>query len=242
MGTVDPPDTVAGLSPESIRESMERSDGKIPDGVTRLPYSYASAEVLSLKGICHVDVTDGQGGVTDSFPIEVVRYVEIRGFQVWEAETRDWGYVGYFDDEGVQRFRSGFIRTTALPHLDDEAADRLLEDVKNAEPTYPQGTFAQQILDTITSRGSDYGPPSVNHQLTADLWSSWLSRKTGKSLSLSAEDVCILNILQKLSRLGERSKDDTCLDVMGFMENVSMLLPEQRNHGGELGSTGAGVS
>jgi len=268
---------------------MLRSEGKMPDGVDRLPHnrvSYADAECLHVQGILHVDVTDCQGAVTDSIEIGVVRYVEIRGVQVWEAETRDWGYVGYFDEKGVQRFRAGFIRlkcepgtngTPELPKVEkiihqmgqeppvpglaeahqgvldmvaerlatrehNEATARLLEAIEDEAPDLPGGTFAQEILDTVTNRGNAYGHPSVNHQLTADLWSSWLSRKTGKSLSLSAEDVCILNVLQKLSRLGERSKDDTCLDVMGYMENVSMLLAEQRNHGGELGSTGAGVS
>jgi hypothetical protein len=89
--------------------------------------------------------------------------------------------------------------------------------------------WPEQIIETVACRGSAYGTPSSNHQLTANLWSAWLTRRMGIPIAFSAEDVCMLNILQKASRLAERTKDDSWLDIMGYSENVSRLEPEQRN-------------
>ena len=338
MATIDPPESVPSPTEREVNETLERSDGKMPDCVTRLPHNrveYWSQEHLMRLDVLHVDVTEvspsGVIGPTRSFPIDGVRYIETRGFCAREDvdDSHTWGYVGYYDASGHPRSKSGYLRskvkpgTNGFPTLpdvvasvrstaaeraqrhrlaeatieqdqkrrvlmaayggtvsheevardldrearvaafgpeivsqvdeamreaeaterhaevlsdlsptDQKALTRLLEDMdaqSEAEAALPQGTFAAQVLSTVTARGAAYGHPSINHQLTADLWSAWFSRKTGMGLSFSAEDVLVLNVLQKLSRLGERSKDDTWLDVLGFSENVSMLLPEQRN-------------
>lgn len=91
------------------------------------------------------------------------------------------------------------------------------------------GGFAAQVTQTVRNRGSDYGHPSTNHQLTADLWSAYLSRRLGKEVRVTAEDVCMLNVLQKSSRLADGTKDDSWLDIAGYTENVAMLRPDQRN-------------
>jgi hypothetical protein len=101
--------------------------------------------------------------------------------------------------------------------------DRLLGD-----DSVPEG-FSQRVTDLVRNRGSDYGNPAENHQLTADMWSVWLSRRLRQDIKLSAEDVCMLNVLQKQSRLAFRTKDDSWFDVAGYTENVAMLRPEQRN-------------
>lgn len=91
------------------------------------------------------------------------------------------------------------------------------------------GGFAAQVLGTVRSRGSSYGHPQDNHQLTADLLSAWLSRRLDIPIKLSAEDVCVMNILQKISRIAFETKDDSLLDIAGYTENVAMLAPSQRN-------------
>lgn len=93
----------------------------------------------------------------------------------------------------------------------------------------PEG-FATQVMETVRARGNAYGTPAENHQTTADIWSTWLSRRLRQDIRLSAEDVCALNVLQKLSRAAFCSKDDTWLDVAGYTENVAMIRPDQRNH------------
>lgn len=98
-----------------------------------------------------------------------------------------------------------------------------------SQPPPPPPGFAERIVELVKNRGSDYAHPSDNHQLTADLWSAWASRRLGVSVSFSAEDVCVLNVLQKLSRLAHVTKDDSWLDVLGYGENVAMLRSDQRN-------------
>lgn len=92
----------------------------------------------------------------------------------------------------------------------------------------PKG-FAPLIATTVRERGHAYGSPGDNHQVTADLLSIWLSRRLGLDIRLSAEDVCAINVLQKLSRAAFASKDDTWLDIAGYTENVAMLPSSKRN-------------
>lgn len=98
----------------------------------------------------------------------------------------------------------------------------------HSNDSVPEG-FAAQVLATVRDRGDDYGTPSTNHQLTADLFSAWLSRRLRQDIRLSAEDVCLLNAIQKMSRLAFRTKNDSLLDISGYVENIAMLHPKQRN-------------
>jgi hypothetical protein len=101
------------------------------------------------------------------------------------------------------------------------------QDTTFHQHSYPQG-YAAQVLETVRNRGSDYGTPADNHQLTADLTSNYLRRKLNLPVTITAEDVCMFNILQKVSRLAYTSKDDSYLDIAGYVENVSMLRKDQR--------------
>lgn len=93
----------------------------------------------------------------------------------------------------------------------------------------PEG-FASQVLKIVAERGSEYGTPSENHQVAADLLSTWATRRFGSPIKFSAEDVCAFNVIQKLGRLAFKTKDDGWLDVAGYTENVAQLLSSQRNN------------
>lgn len=84
-----------------------------------------------------------------------------------------------------------------------------------------------QEADQITSgdRNRQYGDPLDNHGTTAMLWSTWLYRRHGFLGTLTAEDVCFLNILQKVSRgaNGSAVKRDTITDIAGFARNIEMV-------------------
>jgi len=90
-------------------------------------------------------------------------------------------------------------------------------------------SFVDRIRETMTQRQKDYAPPEKNHQLTADLLSLWLSNRLGVDVALSPEDVCMINVLQKASRLAEGTHDDGWLDIVGYAENVAQLRRGQRN-------------
>jgi hypothetical protein len=79
-------------------------------------------------------------------------------------------------------------------------------------------------------RNEQYGHPLDNHSTTAAFWSIYLEaiRRRGK-MELDAEDVCFLNILQKISREATTGagKRDTVVDVAGYAGNVEMVRDEK---------------
>lgn len=68
-----------------------------------------------------------------------------------------------------------------------------------------------------------YGHPADNHGCTAEMWSAYLSRKYRAPITLDAEDVCWLNVLQKISRHANRPKDDNLVDAVGYILNIEMI-------------------
>ncbi|MCR4340948.1 MAG: DUF6378 domain-containing protein [Gemmatimonadaceae bacterium] len=79
---------------------------------------------------------------------------------------------------------------------------------------------AQRIVDG--PRRSTYGTPADNHGRTAVLWSAYLHAR-GRPAALSAEDVCWLNVLQKLARELHGPNRDSLVDVVGYVLNVDEL-------------------
>lgn len=71
-------------------------------------------------------------------------------------------------------------------------------------------------------RQQAYGTPLKNHSRTAALWSAYLG------VQITAEQVCFMNILQKVSRsaTGVRQRD-TLVDIAGFAGNVEMIEDER---------------
>ena len=81
---------------------------------------------------------------------------------------------------------------------------------------------------TAGDRQNDYGHPADNHTATASMWSAYMSRKTGRVIEFDATDVCVLNMLQKLSRHAHSPKRDNLVDVAGYARNAEMV-EEKRN-------------
>lgn len=73
------------------------------------------------------------------------------------------------------------------------------------------------------ARRDHYGHPSENHGCTAELWGAYLTRKTGHRISVDAEDVCVLNILQKMSRHAHARTRDNWVDTVGYARNAEMI-------------------
>lgn len=71
-------------------------------------------------------------------------------------------------------------------------------------------------------RRKDYGSPLENHDRTAKLWSSYLG------VTVTAEDVCMLNILQKISRARHAMKRDNLVDIAGYAANVELIENERK--------------
>jgi hypothetical protein len=78
---------------------------------------------------------------------------------------------------------------------------------------------AARVVDG--NRRNDYGTPLENHKRTAQLWSAYLGRV------LLPEDVCMLNILQKISRGMNTITHDTLVDIAGYARNIQIIKQEK---------------
>ena len=76
---------------------------------------------------------------------------------------------------------------------------------------------------TSGDRNKYYGHPRDNHGCTAEMWQSYLSRKLGTDVELDARDVCMLNILQKVSRDANMPYRDNLVDICGYARNAELV-------------------
>lgn len=78
---------------------------------------------------------------------------------------------------------------------------------------------AQRVIHGV--RNADYGHPLDNHGFTAALWGAYLG------VGITPEQVCMMNILQKVSRSKTRMTRDTMVDVAGYAGNIEMIQDER---------------
>lgn len=121
---------------------------------------------------------------------------------------------------------SEFYEEAALRNRDpgDEMGD--LTPVRARSVDHPRvEEVARQAVDG--ERGESYGPPQVNHERTAILWTAYLEAKYGTLIgempALSTADVCYMNILQKMSRDMHAPKEDNIVDQVGYLINIAKL-------------------
>jgi hypothetical protein len=105
----------------------------------------------------------------------------------------------------------------------------------------PESAFSREtILEeaariTSTDRNAAYGSPLENHSSTAVMFAEYLHRKYRVDLPLDYGDVCMFNILQKVSRQANSPKRDNLTDIAGFARNVEMADDElARKYAGEV--------
>ena len=65
-----------------------------------------------------------------------------------------------------------------------------------------------------------YGHPYENHGCTALLLSAWFERRFGFRVEFTRRDVCMINILQKVSRDCGTPSHDNLVDIAGWAENA----------------------
>ena len=74
---------------------------------------------------------------------------------------------------------------------------------------------AEEIVDG--ARRESYGTPKENHTRTAEMWSAYLG------IEISARQVCMLNVLQKVSRDAHKAGRDHLVDIIGYVRNIELL-------------------
>lgn len=98
------------------------------------------------------------------------------------------------------------------------------------------GSKSESILQTAEriihgDRQQDYGHPTDNHGRTATLWVTYIEGKYGIRVPIDPEDVCFMNVLQKIGREMHRKTRDGIVDIAGYAGNVEMI----RNRDAEEG-------
>ena len=89
-------------------------------------------------------------------------------------------------------------------------------------PTPTNETILEEAARIVEgTRNNEYGTPFVNHSRTASFWSVYLG------IDITPEQVCMLNILQKLSRSMNSITRDTLVDFAGYARNIEKIQDER---------------
>lgn len=74
------------------------------------------------------------------------------------------------------------------------------------------------------NREQVYGSPDQNFRTISELWSSWLTVRTGEKIELDGADVCYLMQLMKLARLANSPRHrDSVVDIIGYADCVDVV-------------------
>lgn len=92
----------------------------------------------------------------------------------------------------------------------------------------PEKNILEEALRIVDGdRGKFYGHPLDNHGNTAEFWAAYLERRFGVKVTLNARDVCLMQILLKVSRDANMPKEDNLVDICGYARNAQMIEEEQ---------------
>lgn len=73
--------------------------------------------------------------------------------------------------------------------------------------------MAAQIVDIVSSRGNNYGPPEDNFANIASFWSAWVKSRYGSDLKFDRADVGVMSAMIKIARLAQTpGHTDSALD------------------------------
>ena len=86
----------------------------------------------------------------------------------------------------------------------------------------------EEVIDTLHSRGADYGHPITNHKRIAELWSAYLG------YPIQPNEVAILMCLLKISRQAQDPRvDDNYTDALGNIAIAKTITEAMQDEDGE---------
>lgn len=94
--------------------------------------------------------------------------------------------------------------------------------------TVSSDSFVGRINDTLDQRRAVYAHPQEQFQIQADMLNAFFGPRRG-DFKFTAEDVSMIQVIVKQSRLASGTHDDSLLDMVGYLECIADLSPEQRN-------------
>ena len=85
----------------------------------------------------------------------------------------------------------------------------------------------EQVINTLHSRGADYGHPITNHKRIAELWSAYLG------YPIQPNEVAILMCLLKISRQAQDPRvDDNYTDALGYIAIAKTITEAMQDEDG----------
>jgi len=113
------------------------------------------------------------------------------------------------------------FRELKAPERDARAMEFAKAQELAQEKVPPATVLDDAALVVDGDRNHFYGHPAENHGCTAELWTAYLRRRFGADIpALDVRAVCMLNVLQKVSRDANRPKRDNLVDIAGYVRNV----------------------
>lgn len=102
------------------------------------------------------------------------------------------------------------------PNSSDRDEARLLAEVSMSKSNRVMKGVLDEAANIVTGdRLTYYGPPEINHKRSAELWSTYLG------IDITPRQVCVMNILQKISRDVNIEKPDNLVDIIGYAANAA---------------------
>ena len=85
----------------------------------------------------------------------------------------------------------------------------------------------ESVIDTLHSRGADYGHPISMHKRIAELWSAYLG------YPIQPNEVAILMCLLKISRQAQDPRvDDNYTDALGYIAIAKTITEAMQDEDG----------
>lgn len=98
-------------------------------------------------------------------------------------------------------------------------------ELRPTPTTWTPRLLEEAIAAVSGARNKDYGNPWENHQRTAELIEWWLKHAKGVEVIITDLDVCMINILQKASRLSHDPEHwDGWKDIAGYAGNAGVCM------------------
>lgn len=203
------------------------------EGWEKSPGAVLEVSVASALGYGILKLVEGQDVYADGVTLESV-------FPVHETnhDRLSAALARYVYPIEITYLSHPFLETAKMREL--RSID--LEAAKPAPGPEPLTTWQEaedgllKAADGIVNgdRQRTYGHPITHHTATAAMWQAYLTRVNGEhEVIVRPQDVSILMVLDKVSRVGGGDKVDNLLDIAGYAQvHAKVRARQQADNGG----------
>lgn len=214
--------------------------------------SYNGDQTLAFSTYMRWDIKQLLDGCDAVVLLEGWRQAAGAVFEVAIAAALGYSILEYRDEPGcfslksalpifeTDRERLASVLGLADVKAEDEPQPAALEVVPSGpEPLTSWAVADSELLkeaDRIVNsdRQRTYGHPITHHTATAAMWSAYLTRVNDEhEVIVRPQDVSILMVLDKASRIGGGDKVDNALDIAGYAQvHAKVRARQEADNGG----------